>query len=261
MTKIEGAVILLTGASGGFGQELTRQLLVLGGRLILSDYQSEPLTEFVQTLTSTEPGEVIATLTADLSSPKGCNDLYQQVQALGLPVDILINNAGLGLFGRLDEVPSAEWERLMEVNLLAPMRLSSLYAPDAIAHGFGHIVNISSLAGWVALPGLSAYSASKFGMRGLSESLAAELAPHGVKVTGVYPFFSRTSILDSPAYGSLVQDKKLDAKKYATDPADVMRKTIQGIRRDRKSIFPDRPARLLQLIKTFLPGLINLFNR
>lgn len=133
-------------------------------------------------------GEVLACLSNDLSHNCGCEILYRQVKTLNIPIDILINNAGIAVFGRMDEIPLESGERLMQINLLTPIRLSALFAPDMIARQQGHIVNISSLAGWWALPGLTHYAASKFGLRGFSEGLFHEVKDYNVKVTAVYPF-------------------------------------------------------------------------
>lgn len=254
MTQIDQATILITGAAGGFGQELTRQLLQAGGRLILTDLNREQLQQQVAAIRAeVTGGEVMACLEADLAGQAGCDRTYQQVQALGQPVDILINNAGLGLYGRLDELPEEHWERLMQVNLLAPMRLSARFMANMIARRQGHIVNISSLAGWIAPAGLAPYGASKFGLRGLSESLYLEGRPHRVRVTAVYPFFSRTPILQSERFGTLARQAGDRLPPLTTDPATVMRATIRGIERNQRQVFPDPMARLSHALLRLSP--------
>lgn len=258
MTQFKGAVVLITGAAGGFGQELTRQLLVAGSRLIVTDLDADRLQQQVaQIQTQVTTGEVIACLAADLSSRDGCDRIYAQVKALDQPVDILINNAGIGLYGRMDEIPSDKWERLMQVNLLAPMRLSTLVVADMIGRRQGHIVNISSLAGWTAPAGMAHYGASKFGLRGFSEGLAQEVAPYNVKVTAVYPYFSRTPILQSERFGSLAKGMNGFPAEMATDPAQVMATTLQGIQRERLHVFPDRMARSSYLLLRYSPQFLN----
>lgn len=258
MTQLQNAVVLLTGAAGGFGKELTHQLLEAGSRLILTDLHEVALWEQAQIIQSTvKTGEVLACFAADLSKPEGSDFLYHQVKALGLDIDILINNAGLGLFGRMDEIPPEKWERLMQVNLLAPMRLSALFAADMINRRKGHIVNISSLAGWVAQPGLAHYSASKFGLRGFSEGLFNEVKAYNVQVTVVYPFFSRTPILHSERFGTLAKDHQGVPDPWVTDPAKVMQVTIQGILRNKLHVFPDSMAQIVQYLKRYTPELLD----
>lgn len=258
MTQLHNAVVLLTGASGGFGKELTRQLLEAGSRLILTDLNQAVLHEQVAAIQQTvKTGEILSCIAVDLSTTEGCNTLYQQVKALDIPVDILINNAGIGIFGRMDEVPREKWERLMQVNLLTPMRLSSLFAADMIARRKGHIVNISSLAGWSAKAGMAHYAASKFGLRGFSEGLFDEVKGYNVQVTAVYPFFSRTPILQSERYGTLAEETTGFPENQATDPAEVMRETLQGIVQNKLHVFPDTTAKRVHLLKRYSPQLLD----
>lgn len=261
MTELKDAVVLITGATGGFGQQLTRQLLMAGSQLILTDLDAVVLEQQrVAIRQEISTGEVLACLVADLSTAEGCDLLYKQAQVLNTPVDILINNAGISIFGRIDEVPSEQWERLMQINLLAPMRLTGLFVADMIARRAGHIVNISSAAGWVATAGLTHYSTSKFGLRGFSEGLLDEVNSYNVRVTAVYPFFSRTPILQSKRYGTLAEETKGIPDNLLTDPSAVIRRTLQGIERNRLHVFPDRVADTVHLLKRFAPWLLDWIN-
>ncbi|MBE9124952.1 MULTISPECIES: SDR family NAD(P)-dependent oxidoreductase [unclassified Coleofasciculus] len=261
MTQLREAVVLITGAAGGFGQELTRQLLMAGSRLILTDLDKavlHQLAEVIQRQIAT--GEIVSCLAADLASREGCEALYHQVKALSVPVDVLINNAGIAVIGRMDEVPPEKWERLMQVNLMAPMRLSALFTADMIKRKKGHIVNISSVAGWVAPAGLTHYATSKFGLRGFSEGLFNEVKDYNVKVTAVYPFFSRTPILQSERYGTLAEGSQTLPEHWVTDPANVMRETIQGIARNQLHVFPDAIAKNVHLLKRYSPQFLDWIN-
>jgi short-subunit dehydrogenase len=258
MTQLYKAVVLITGAAGGFGQELTRQLLEAGSDLILTDIDEAILRTRVEAIqTKVTTGKVLACLGVDLSTRDGCETLYHQARALNISIDILINNAGIGLYGRMDEVPNEKWERLMEVNLLAPMRLSALFAADMITRQKGHIVNISSLAGWSAAAGMAHYASSKFGLRGFSEGLFNELKDYNIKVTAVYPYFSRTPILKSERYGTLAKDRPGFPEHLATDPAEVMRETIQAIAHNKLHVFPDATAKRVHLLKRYSPQLLD----
>lgn len=258
MTQLNKAVVLITGAAGGFGTEFTKQLLQANSRLILSDLDRDTLKTKVASISSQiTTGEIIDCIAADLSDRDGREDLYNRVKALNIPVDILINNAGIAILGRMDEVPTEKWEQLMQVNLITPMALSALFVGDMIARRQGHIVNISSLAGWVAPAGLAHYSASKFGLRGFSEGLLNEVKAYNVKVTAVYPYFSRTPILNSPGYGTLAKSNKGFPVELATDPVQVIQKTLKGIIRDRASVFPDATARQVYYLKRYFPRLFN----
>lgn len=256
MTELNNAIILITGAAGGFGQELTRQLLELNARLILTDVDEETLHDrTVAIQKAVHRGAILARWAIDLSTRAGCELLYSQVKGLGVSIDILINNAGIGLLGRMDEVPLEKWHTLMQVNLLAPMHLCALFSTDMIQRQQGHIVNISSLAGWVASAGMAHYSASKFGLRGFSEGLRHELQPFNIRVTVVYPFFSRTPILQAERYGSLVNSSARVPPYLITDPAKIMAATIHGIGYNKREVFPDLPAKFVSTIKRLFPSI------
>jgi short-subunit dehydrogenase len=258
MTQLYKAVIIITGASGGFGVELTRQLLEAGSRLILTDLDESILRQRVEAIQQqVSTGEVLAILPGDLSTREGCENLYHQVKALKIPVDILINNAGIGLFGRMDEVPSQKWEMVMQVNLLAPMRLISLFVADMIACQKGHIVNISGIAGWYVFAGMAHYSTSKFGLRGFSEGLFHEVKEYNVKVTAVYPFFSQTPILRSQRYGTLGKRIQGVPEYMTTDPAEVIQTTIKGIVGNKLYVFPGVVAQAFHLLTRYFPPVVD----
>ena len=258
MTQLQNSVILLTGAAGGFGQQFTRQLLKAGSHLILTDIDEQILQEKTATIQQEiSTGKIIACWGIDLSTREGRQTLYDAVKGLNISVDILINNAGIGLYGRMDEVPLQKWETLMQVNLLAPMDLTSLFMADMIARQQGHIVNISSLAGHIVPGGMAHYGASKFGLRGFTEGLFNEVKQHNIQVTGVYPFFSRTPLLQSNRYGTLGKQTGSIPDHLITDPAKVIEKTIQGIVRNQLHVFPDKIAQFLYILKRFFPNLIN----
>ena len=160
---------------------------------------------------------------------------------------------------RVDHVPREQWETLIRLNLLAPMRLCDAFLPGMIERGSGHIVNISSLAGWVGARGMSSYCASKFGLRGFGESLSADLEGTGVHVTNVYPSFSQTPILDSPQYG---YEHRLRVPAHlVSDPAHVVERIMGGVRRNRLHVFPDKYARLTYYLLRFVPWLLPVLDR
>lgn len=261
MTELNNAVVLLTGATGGFGQELTQLLLAAGSRVIRTDIDAALLDQQASQLQQQSySGELLPSVIANLGTLEGCDALYQHVQSLNHPVDILINNAGIATYGRMDETPAHRWELMMQINLLAPMRLSTLIVEGMIARRHGHIVNISSVAGWIATPGLTAYSASKFGLRGFSEGLLNEVKAFNVKVTTVYPFFSRTPILNSDSFGSLAQGRTDLPHWLTTDPHKIMQATIQGILHNKAEVLPDLQAQVLTRLKRYVPSLLQWSN-
>ena len=255
MTNPAGKHVLITGAGGGLGSEMVRQFSAAGASLIVTDVSDDAL----QTCLDDAGTNIVASVSASLAASEGCDAIAAACDERGIVPDILVNNAGIGVGGRLDQIPADQWEALMQINLLAPMRLSATFLPMMIERGSGHIVNISSLAGWVGSHGLSAYCASKFGLRGFGESLAADLEDTGVRVTNVYPCFSRTPILDSPQYG--YEERRVVPEYLISQPAHVVANVIKGVRRDRLHVFPDRYARGIHYITRFAPWLVPMLNR
>ena len=255
MTEPANKTVLITGAGGGLGQHMVSQFRAAGAKLILTDVSEEAM----RGATDDAGDDLAAAVAADLATEDGCGAVAELCASREVVPDILVNNAGLGVAGRLDHIPQNLWETLMQLNLLAPMRLCNLLLPGMIQRGSGHIVNISSLAGWVGSQGLSAYCASKFGLRGFGESLASDLEDTGVHVTNVYPCFSQTAILDSPQYG--YEQRRTVPAYLISDPSDVVAQVIKGVRRNRLHVFPDKYARSIHLVTRFAPWLMPLLNR
>jgi NAD(P)-dependent dehydrogenase (short-subunit alcohol dehydrogenase family) len=255
MTDPADKTVLITGAGGGFGRQMVRQFRAAGAKSILTDVSDHALRDAVDDAGS----DIKASVVADLATEQGCNAIAELCKAHDLVPDILVNNAGIAVAGRLDHVPQDRWETLMQLNLLAPMRLCDLFIPAMIERGSGHIVNVSSLAGWIGAQGLSSYCASKFGLRGFGESLAYELQDTGVHVTNVYPCFSRTPILDSPQYG--YEQRREAPEHLISEPEDVVARILKGIRRNRLHVFPDRYARLIHYLTRFAPWLVPSLDR
>jgi short-subunit dehydrogenase len=255
MTDTANKTVLITGAGGGFGRQLVRQFRAAGAKLILTDVTDHALHDVVA-----DAGDaLIASVAADLATAEGCDIIAETCASRVVVPDILANNAGIAVSGRLDNIPPDHWESLIQLNLLAPMRLCNLLLPGMIERGSGHVVNVSSLAGWLGSKGLSAYCASKFGLRGFGVSLAADLKDSGVHVTNVYPCFSQTAILDSPQFG--YEQQRTVPAYLISDPADVVARMIEGVRRNRLHVFPDKYSRTLHYVTRFAPWLLPLLDR
>ena len=257
MTDIDNALVMVTGASGGFGAHLVEQLLAAGSRLIVTDQDDERLDGLRSRIADTD--RIVAAIAADLGSADESRQLCRRIIELGCVPDVLINNAGIAIAGRPDHVPADRWEAVLDVNLFAPIRLTTEFLPHMIARGSGHVVNTSSLAGWVGSPYLSAYCASKFGLRGFGEALRLDLREHGIRVSTVYPSFSRTPILQSEQFG--LDRRREVPEEMQSDPAVVVANILAGIRRNRADIFPDRTARFVHYLVRFVPAAIPLLQR
>ncbi|MDQ4047900.1 MAG: SDR family NAD(P)-dependent oxidoreductase [Actinomycetota bacterium] len=178
--ELEGRRALITGASGGLGQAIARALHARGATLLLTARRAELLEQL-----RGELGERVETLTADLADRQAVRELPERAGH----VDVLVANAGLPASGPLLTFEPDQIDRALDVNLRAPMQLARALAPAMVERGHGHLVFMSSIAGKVANPGSSLYSATKFGLRGFAFALSEDLRGTGVGVTTVFPGF------------------------------------------------------------------------
>jgi len=257
MSYFAGKTVLLTGASGGLGGEFAAQILDLGGELIVADVKVESLDRFK---TYSGPGKVLARIAGDISTKEGTERFLAEVKKITPCPDMIINNAGIAHLGAFGDVPLDRWEKLMNINLISPMRICHYFLPDMKSRGSGHIVNISSVAGIVPLPNGAPYTASKHGIKGFSDAIREEYRKHGISVSTVHPFFTRTAILQSERFGI-----DIDTSEYPQflieSPESVVREAINGIVHKTDFILPGPAAKVIDLARRLTPGLFGFFSR
>ena len=181
---------LITGASSGIGAAFARELAERGSDLVVVARRAGRLRQLARELGS-EYGIAVEVLTADLTEPSGVARVEERAAA---GVDLLINNAGMGTNGHFANLPVDGEEREVRLNVLAVLRLTAAALPGMIARRHGGIVNVSSVAGFQALPGSATYATSKAFVTSFTESLAGETHGTGVHVTVVAPGFTRTTM-------------------------------------------------------------------
>lgn len=237
--------ILLTGAAGGIGAETARLLATKGARLVLVDRARDALAALAAELGA----QAVA---ADLLEAQGRHDAIAGARRHLGEIDILINGAGLLSFRPFADEDPAQWERVLRLNLLAPMALTRAVLPRMIARGHGRIVNIGSTFGSIGFSCFSAYSASKFGLRGFSEALRRELDASGVGVTYVAPRAVKTAINTQAVY------RMAEATKMKMDePAWVAARIVHAIESDAKDIYLGWPESLFVRVNALLPRLVD----
>ena len=242
--------ILLTGAAGGFGMFFVRRLLEKGAALVVSDLD-ENLEAVGSKAPAGTPGRILGTIGADLASPEGCRHLHEECRKTASTIDIVIHNAGILVYGCYQDVPIERVYRLMQVNTLSPMHLSALFLPEMIARGSGHMVFISSVAGFVPTAYETAYSASKCALRGFGMALSGELAGAGVSVTNIYPFWADTRILNSDSFGRK-QARRVPS--FLVDsPEKVVSEAIRGIEKRKRHVYPGFFAKAVWQLTRFRP--------
>jgi short-subunit dehydrogenase len=188
---------LVTGAAGGIGAQLAQGLARRGTDLVLLDVDAEGLASVREAVAGQAPGVDVSTHVVDVADRPALLDLAAAVAATHPDLHLLVNNAGVALGGMFEHLTLEEFDWVMDVNFHAPVALVHALLPTLVANRGSHIVNMSSLFGLITPAGQSAYSSSKFALRGFSEALRVELAPAGVGVTTVHPGGVRTSIATS----------------------------------------------------------------
>jgi short-subunit dehydrogenase len=210
--------VLITGASGGIGSAVALALADRSTRLTLVARDPARLQAVAQRIAAKAAG--VHVLAADLAATPHFEPLVAAAIAGQGPIDVLVNCAGVNAFKRLAETGPETVGAIVATNILAPMLLSRAVLPGMLERRRGRIVNIGSVMGGVGFAGFSAYCASKFAIRGFSESLRRELAGSGVAVTYVAPRYTRTA-LNSPA-----MDRMAKAVKMNMDAPDAVARAI-----------------------------------
>ena len=192
---LRGGVAVVTGAAGGIGAALALELASRSCHLALIDRDGEALARVAAA--ARRDGVTISEHTADVADPAAADGLRQAVLAAHGRTSVLINNAGVALLGRFDEIALTDMEWLFAINFWGTVRMCKAFLPVLRREPVAQIVNLSSIFGIVAPAGQTAYAASKFAVRGFSEALRHELEDTGVGVSVVHPGGIRTSIAAS----------------------------------------------------------------
>lgn len=172
----------ITGTSRGFGREWTVAALERGDRVAAAARDPDSLADLVKRF-----GDSILPLRLDVADRTAGFAAVKAAHAHFGRLDVIVNNAGYGLFGAIEEVSEAEARRQLETNLFGALWVTQAALPYLREQGYGHILQVSSIGGIGAFPGLGLYHASKWGLEGFSEALSQEVAPFGIKVTLIEP--------------------------------------------------------------------------
>jgi NAD(P)-dependent dehydrogenase (short-subunit alcohol dehydrogenase family) len=173
---------LITGVSSGFGRELTRQLLDRGDRVVGTVRDTKKVTDLLDRYPDTFRAEVL-----DVTDTTAVRELVDRTFDNVGRVDVVISNAGYGLFGAAEELTDQQVDHMIATNLTGSIRLIRAALPHLRAQGGGRIIQVSSYGGQVALPGNSMYHTTKWGVEGFCEAVAQEVAPFGIGMTIVEP--------------------------------------------------------------------------
>jgi short-subunit dehydrogenase len=258
--QFSGGTAIVTGAASGIGEALAVQLAARGSRLVLVDRDKDRLGDVADRLRGEHPALDVVTHIADLSDDEQTTALAATLAAEHPGTTLLVNNAGVALGGRFDQVTLEEFDWVMAVNFRSVVRLTHAMLPALKAHPGAHVVNVSSVFGIFAPAGQAAYAASKFAVRGFSESLRHELAENGVGVTVVHPGGIKTRIAESARTGSGVsaeeyeQGRKQFAKLLSMPPEDAAAQIIAAIEKRRPRLLIGWSAKVPDVLVRLMPG-------
>jgi short-subunit dehydrogenase len=252
-----GKQALITGAAGGIGRALATQLAQAGAALWLVDVDGDSLEQLATELRQ-NTGEV-RTSVVDLTRREEIAAVADQVNTQWRGLDLLINNAGVAFYGPTHQMTESQWDRLMGINLLAPIHLTRLLLPALLSREGSHIANMCSVSGLVAGGRFNAYHTTKFGLVGFTEALRAEYGRAGLGVTAICP---------GPVQTNLYRDCQTGKGNPAPEPPGwvcasserVAKLTLRAIRGNRRMVLITPLAHLLFNLKKFLPGLIDFMN-
>ncbi len=245
MTNTDGRVWLITGCSSGFGREVALAALAAGDRVLATARRPETLKDL-----EVAGGDRVRTAALDVTDAGQVDAAVKTALETFGRIDVVVNNAGHGSVGAVEELTMAELRALLEVMFFGAVEVTKAVVPYLRAQGSGTVVQISSMGGQLSMPGFGAYCAAKFALEGLSEALAAEVAPFGVRVLIVEPGAFRTEFGGDRMHRS----RTIDAYAVSTsgtrgavegmdgtqpgDPAKAAAAIVRAVERD------DAPLRL-----------------
>nr|WP_090341631.1 SDR family oxidoreductase [Mycolicibacterium malmesburyense]CRL71680.1 short-chain dehydrogenase [Mycolicibacterium malmesburyense] len=245
----------LTGAASGIGRATALKLAAEGAELYLTDRDAEGLEKTVVDARSLG-AEVAEHRALDISDYDAVVAFADDIHSRHPAMDIVMNIAGVSAWGTVSTLTHQHWKSMIDINLMGPIHVIEAFVPRMVAAGTGgHIVNVSSAAGLVALPWHAAYSASKYGLRGMSEVLRFDLARHGIGVSVVVPGAVKTPLVQTVQIAGVDREDPRVKKwtdrfsGHAISPEHAADCILKGVRRNRFLIYTSADIRALYLFK------------
>ncbi len=244
---LSGKTALVTGASSGLGVDFARELARRGCNLILVARRADRL-QAVQQEIQQACGVRVENIVLDLGAPGAGEQLYQQTAGSGQVVDVLVNNAGFGVYGPHMSIPWEKESAMLHLDMIVVAQLTKLFLKDMLARSFGYVLLVSSIGGYQPSPTYASYSAAKSFVLNLGEALNYELRKTGVGVTVVSPGVTATEFLQVAG-----QRTSLYQRLMMMPSADVARIGIRAMLRRRASIIPGRLNALMIWMNRLIP--------
>ncbi|RNL64818.1 SDR family oxidoreductase [Nocardioides marmoriginsengisoli] len=256
---LHGKNVFLTGAASGIGRATAIQAAREGAVLFLTDVDQQGLVDVVAEITEAG-GEVAYAAPVDISDHDGVRAMADEITAQAGAMDVVMNIAGIASWGTITAMPHSTWKRVVDINLMGPISVLEYLVPPMIeARRGGQIVNVSSAAGIIGMPWHAAYSASKFGLRGVSEVLRFDLARHRIGVSLVCPGGVDTGLTETVNIAGVdnasPQFRKLQGhfKKRAVTPEQAAASILKGVRRNKYWVYTSPDIRFAHFGQRYFP--------
>jgi short-subunit dehydrogenase len=254
MADVRGKVVIVTGASSGIGEASAKAFGRAGARVVLAARRVERLQGVADEIRGMG-GEALV-VPADLSRQEDILKLVDSTLDGFGRIDVLFNNAGFGRLNWLERLePEKDVQAQVAVNLLGVVLTTRLVLPHMIAQRSGHIINMGSMAGWVATPTYTVYAACKFAVRGFSEALRREVAPWGIRVSSLYPAGVTTEFASHA--GIQRKTKATTPKWLRLTPEQVADRVVGLVRRPKNDLIFPWPLRFAAWLNQIAPALVD----
>jgi short-subunit dehydrogenase len=249
--RIKDRVAIVTGASRGIGEHVARQLHAAGAHVVLAARDETRLARITHQL-----GSGSLAVQCDVTDPQQVEDLVARTLARFGRLEILINNAGVGLSGCIADFDLDHLRRVFEVNVFGVVACIQASVPHMRARKWGHIVNVSSILGKVAVPQTAGYAASKHALQALTDGLRIEEKPHGIVVTSVCPGSTDTEFrANELESGTKLLSERPRINMMTAERAAEL--TLEAIRKKKREVILTPFARVLNAVHTTIPGTLD----
>ena len=251
-------IAIVTGGASGIGKALAHRLGNQGAKVVVADLQHQQAKIVANAIC--DAGGSATARHLDVTDDTAVRELVGQVVSEEGRLDFMFNNAGIAVLGEFRYLPADDWMRILDVNVKGVFSGTAAAYHVMLRQGHGHIVNTASVAGLVPALGLVAYCGSKHAVVGLSTSLRAEAAPHGIHVSVICPGFVRTPMFESKAVGTPTDEStKAQILKLAMDPDVCAVKALNGVAKNKAIIAVTRHAKILWAIQRYAPRLFQAY--